>query len=997
MPPYEDRSLRDLAAVAAQIEAHVYQPVAGLQAVAWVTPEPVAFSRREQGTRLDLEPGLTWGRLWDCAWFHLTGSIPESARSRQVVALVDVSGEACVVDAAGSPVLGLTTVSSDFSPDLGTPGKRVVPLVGAAAGGEPVDLWIEAGCNDLFGELQNQGRLAEASIATVEPELRALSYDFSVLLDLVAVLPENSARRARVHAALTDAARLLLTFEPAEAASARQRLQPELNARGGEPSLEISACGQAHLDLAWLWPIRETIRKGGRTFATALALMDRYPEYVFGASQPQLYAWMRERYPRLSDRIRARIAEGRWEPQGAMWVEGDVNLAGGEAIVRQLLYGIRYYREELGYEANVAWLPDNFGFPASLPQILSRAGIHHFLTIKLSWNLINRFPRHSFWWEGIDGTRVLAHMPPEGNYNSPALPHNVRRIEESYADKEVSRHAMLLFGVGDGGGGPGEEHLERLRRLTNLEGVPPVRQEPASRLFERLEAEADGFATWTGELYLERHQGTFTSQARSKRLNRRLELALRELDLTASMAQVMPVSSTYAFPHQQVEAIWKEMLLYQFHDILPGSSITRVYDESLPRYEALLEEVESLTRSATQSLNGGGAQASVFNPLGWQRTEWVRHGHTWSLVTAPSFSVVPLDQESHLGTAPPLKATPDRLENDLLSVALDGSGALLAVRDRQLGREVLTAGGAGNRLAVYADSGHAWDFPVDYDRVAPDRPRLEASTAEVCGPRAVVHQRYRYGESVIEQDVILTAGNRRVDFVTRVDWRESGRMLRTSFPVAIRADRVTCDIQFGSVARPTVRNTSWDIAKREFCAHKWVDLSQPDYGVALLNDCKYGHRVEDGVLDLNLLRSPSWPDATADRARHEFTYSLLPHPGDHRSAGVIRAGYELNVPLRVIAEGPAPIDSLLSVDAENVVVETVKPAEEGQAIVVRLYESWGADASLRLNLGFDIETAARTDLLERPLEPADHRQRQVDLRLAPFEIATLLLVPSRRV
>jgi alpha-mannosidase len=977
-----------------RLQAASYTSVAPLSVEAWRTPEPVPYAERTSGERLELSPGDKWGDLWDCAWFHFTGEVPASAAGRKVVLLIDVNGEACVVDANGDPALGLTNVNSEFDYSLGRPGKRVVPLADPAQGGERVDLWADAGTNDLFGKLRDGGTLKEAWIAVCNVETLALSYDWETLHELMRQLPEDSARRQRILFALYEASKVLRAFTEEEAEAARAILAPELAKKGGDPSLTVSAVGHAHIDLAWLWPIRETIRKGARTFSTVLAMMDRYPDYVFGASQPQIYQWMKDEYPNLYARIKEKVAEGRWEVQGGMWVEPDTNVPSGESLARQLLYGKRFFRREFGVETNNLWLPDVFGYSGALPQILKKSGVDYFLTQKLSWSLVNSHPHHSYFWQGIDGSRVLAHMPPEDTYNSPAAPRSFRKAEANYKDKAVSENCLVLFGIGDGGGGPGEEHLERLAREKNLSGLPPVIQEPAYRFFERLVKDADKFQTWAGELYLERHQGTYTTQGRNKRYNRKMEIALRELELSAVWAMQFGGA---AYPAEALDRIWKEMLLYQFHDILPGSSITRVYDESLARYAVLLKEVEDLTAEADRrwaAALGSARPLILVNSLSWERSEWLKVGENWKRVTVPSLGIAALDEPSESDPVPPVLSTSESvLENDLLRIEFAEDGYLKSVFDKENGREVLMAGARGNVLAVYDDPGDAWDFPMDYDRRPPAEFALEASEAFLDGPRAVVRQTRKFGASTLTQEIAVTAGSRRVDFSTHVDWRESHKMLRASFPVAVRTDEATFEIQFGNLKRPTHRNTTWDMAKVEVCAQKWADLSERGYGVALLNDCKYGHQVEDGVLDLNLLRSPSSPDPVADRAEHDFVYALYPHAGDVAAGEVVRAGYELNVPIRIVRANPGgdasePI-SWLRIDRDNVVLEAAKKAEDSGDFILRLYEAHGEATRATLDFGFRVEAASVTDLMEENPQEAEIRDGSVTLDFRPFDIHTL--------
>ena len=999
MPYFTLHKKMELSALVERIKEAVYTPVSKLAVTAYVTREPVPYAQRQNGNPLALTPGEKWGNLFDCAWFHFTGMVPAEAKGQSVVLLIDVNGEACIFDQTGCPLQGLTNVNSEFDFSLGKPGKRVVPLAAPASGGESVDIWADAGCNDLFGRLQESGTLKQADIAICHPNLHALQYDFEVLHELMQQSPEKSARHERIWAALTQAALVLQHLSDEEAALARQILAPELAKQSGDPSLHVSAVGHAHIDLAWLWPLRETIRKGARTFSTALHFMDRYPDYVFGASQAQLYLWMKDHYPALHEKVKQRIAEGRWEVQGGMWVEADTNVSGGEALVRQFLYGKRFFRQEFGVEVTNLWLPDVFGYSGALPQIMLKSGVDYFMTQKLSWSQVNQHPHHSFWWKGIDGTKVLTHMAPEGTYNSSAAPRAIARAEQEYLDKSVSEHCLVIFGIGDGGGGPGEEHLERLDREKNLAGLSPVIQEPATDFFAKLAAESANFHTWAGELYLERHQGTYTTQARNKRFNRKLELALRELELSASRA-LWQTGQTY--PTDELLAIWREMLLYQFHDILPGSSITRVYDESRTRYATLLAQAQALTATADQSLNAKvNTQAAtkpliVANSLSWARQELVQWDGQWLDVTVPPVGYTTVDRATAKAVYTAPVATANSLENEFLRVTLDADGSIRSIVDKASDREVISTGSPANKLTLYRDLGDAWDFQMHYDEQPVEYFTLQSAQAQVDGPRASVRQVYTYGASTLTQEIVLLAGSHRLDFVTHVDWHEADKMLRTSFPVNVLATEATCEIQFGNIRRPARRNTSWDMAQFEICAHKWVDLSERAFGVALLNDCKYGHKVRDNVLDLDLLRSPKHPDPVADQGEHDFTYSLLPHAGDYVTGEVIQRAYELNVPLRLTATNAHPGElpaqaSFVQVDQPNIIVEAVKKAEDNDDLVVRLYESTGATTHATVQFGSPVSTVSLVNLLEEAARPLPLSENQVSLTFGPYEIHTLRL------
>jgi alpha-mannosidase len=966
----------------------VYRVLSELDAEGWVTPEPKPYAERMQGEHKRLKQGDVWGKLWDCAWFHFTGTVPKEAMEGTGVLLIDIGGEGCVVDENGTPLIGLTTLGSGFDYSLGKPGKHVVPLSLLKLNEDKVEVWVDAGCNDLFGSLPSGGALVQAAIAERREEMQALCFDFEVLRELLNYLPRTSARYAKILRGLYDAT-LVLSPEPTdeEVSCARTILSPLLAAQGGDPSLRVSAIGHAHIDLAWLWPVRETFRKGARTFSTVLRMMERYPDYLFGASQAQLYQWMKELYPSLYTQIKQRIAEGRWEVQGGMWVEADANIPSGESLVRQFLYGKRFFLSEFGVDVRNLWLPDVFGYSGSLPQIMRKAGIDFFLTQKLSWSKFNTHPHHTFLWEGIDGSEVLVHMPPENTYNSPASPRAIAAAEANYLDKGVSDECMVLFGIGDGGGGPGEEHLERLKREKNLQGLPPVRQEFACDFFDRLSLSSEKYARWTGELYLERHEGTLTTQARTKRANRKLEIALRELEIAAVRAMI---STGYQYPMEALERIWKEALFMQFHDILPGSSITRVYEETLARYAALMEETIGLTEEADRALLGKGDQTAVANSLSWDRTEWVRINGEWRLVKAPALSVSPVvafDVSDH-----DANATQSCLENDHLRVTFNTAGDIVSIFDKDNSREVLRKGETGNHLIVFEDAGDAWDFSPDYYVVKPSETTLVSSVSSLDGPVAVMHQTRKYGDSVLSQEIRLASGSRRLDFVTHVDWKERHKMLRVRFPLAIRSEHARCEIQFGNIERPTTMNTSWETAKQEVCGQKWVDISDAGYGVALLNDCKYGHRVHGCTLDLDLLRSPSYPDPIADQAEHDITYSLFPHAGDYTDGGVVHAAYELNMPLRVIPSVKGVSDgcsSLLRLDSDDVVVEAIKKAEDEDAVIIRMYEAHGRSTNASVRFGFPVKSAEIVNLMEQKESSLEVREDQVDVSLNPFEIITL--------
>jgi len=1005
---YQNKYTRtQLALLLEKIKKSIYEPIADLKITAWRTKEPVSFQERKSGEKLNLKVGDKWGDLFDCAWFNLSGQVSRSVSGKTIVLMIDLSGEGLVVDSKGNPVQCLTTKKSMFDPALGRPGKYIVPFKEKAEGGDRVELWIDAGNNDLFGNVQNNGTVQKACIAVCNTEMRALYYDYEVLHDLLQQLPADSARHQRIQYALYRATIRINDFTEEEAKAARQELAAELTKQNGDYSLKISAIGHAHLDLAWLWPIRETIRKGARTFSNVLQLMDKYPDFKFGASQAQLYQWMKDYYPALYNRIKKRVIEGRWDLLGATWAEPDTNVISGESFVRQFLYGKKYFKEEFGKDVEILFLPDSFGYTGALPQIMKKCGVEYFLTIKLSWDRFNDYPHHTFIWQGIDGSEVLVHMPPEGTYNSSAAPRAIKSIEKSYLDKAVSEDCMMVYGIGDGGGGPGNEHLERLKREKNLEGIAPVSQENVISFFKRLEKDKDKFHLWKGELYLGVHQGTYTTQGRNKKYNRKLEIELRELEFKSVLATVF---ENKQYPQEKIEKIWKELLLYQFHDILPGSSITRVYDECLQRYAYLADEVNQLTDSMQsiifQKIDTTKFDEPVFisNSLSWERKEWEKIGDNWYFVEVPSIGYTTIDKKIAAIQFSGIIAKSNLLENEILQVRFDQQGNIYSIVDKENERQLLGNGAIANELTVYHDDGDAWDFSVDYEyRIAG---KFEHQTSEFFtdGPKAVLKQLRIFGKSKIIQKIIVTAGSRRLDFETEVEWNESNKMLRASFPVDIQATESVSEIQFGHIRRPNNQNTSWERAKFEICAHKWIDISQKDYGVSLLNDSKYGYKVVGNVLDINLLRSPDYPDPEADRAMHEFTYSLFPHVGDHISGGVIQAGYELNIPLKFTTleknPGELPVEfpasfSFITVDAENIIVETIKKAEDCDDIIIRLYEAYGMSNRATIKVGCEIESAHLTNMLEQDISDLEINSDLFSLDFKPFEIHTVRLKRKR--
>jgi alpha-mannosidase len=979
-----------LAGLLAATEAAMYQAVAPLSVVAWITPEPVPFDRRESGKRMILGLGDRWGsRIFDCGWFLFEAALPRGLQEPLFVR-IDINGELCLVDEGGRPVRGLTCVKSIFDRRLGCPGKTIYALPPDTIRQAHLALWGDAGFNDLFGCLCGNGVVEMAEVCVCRQDTRALHYDLSVLGDYAAGLPPEHPTSRELEAVLGALAIHPDPTSPAWVESARGWLRPFFIPDVPRSPLKVRALGHSHLDLAWLWPVRETIRKAARTFATALYNIERYPLYVFGASQPQQYAWVKQHYPDLYRRIRDAVRAGRIEPLGAMWVEPDCNVPSGESLVRQILHGQRFYREEFGVEVRNCWLPDTFGFNAQLPQILSRSGIRYFMTMKIAWNQVNRFPHHSFRWAGLDGSEVLAHLLPEETYASPATPQSLRKIGANYAQRDVSRHALMVYGIGDGGGGPDAEHLERIARAQTLGDLPTPELGSAAEFFEQWKEDADAFPQWKGELYLERHQGCFTTQAAVKRNNRLSEIALREAEWAAVLAERL---ADRPYPVAELDAIWKDVLLYQFHDILPGSSIKRVYDECAPRYAQILEQLAGLVARSYAALGPG-----VYNSLPWPRREWLKLAEQWYWVDVPGLGCGTLTE----APLPAVVARERLLENELLRVGFAADGTLASVWDKETGREVLAAGEAGNRFVVFDDGGDAWDFPMTYLDQTPRFPQLVAAVPRVDGPCAVMEQVWRIGRSEIRQAIILKTGSRQLEFDTQVDWHEEKAMLRVRFPVAVATPEARFEIPFGSIRRPTHEDDSWAKAQLEVFAHQWVDLAQSDYGVALLNDCKYGHRVKGHTLDLNLIRSVPHPDVAliskedrsedghgpmTDQGRHVFRYALLPHDGGWSESDLTRAARVFNTPLHHVP-GAGGRRVFLELDPPGIEIAAVKRAEDGRGFIVRLCRLESTPCHARVRMKIPYCEARETDMMEADLGPVD----LASLNFGPCEIKTLRII-----
>ncbi len=970
--------------------------------------------------------GTPWGAKWEYCWFRATIVVPRSAKGERLALAVETGGESIIfINGAAAGAKGNT--------------DREITLTRQAKGGERFDVLIESygghgklecgggPCPDGIAMVPEpaaaQTKVGKTTFGIWEEELYQLWFDAQTLLQLRdAGLDKESLRVAEIDDALRQLTLVVDLELPraemmATVRAGRQLLDPLLACRNGSTSPLMTCFGHSHIDVAWLWPLQETERKCGRTFSSQLALMDEYPEYKFLQSQSHLYWMTKTRYPELYARIKRAIRKGQWIPDGAMWVEADTNVTGGESLIRQFIHGKRFFKEEFGVNSELMWLPDVFGYTGAMPQIMAGCGIKYFSTQKIFWtyNGGDPFPYNLFWWEGIDGTKVLSYL--HNDYNSETKPASIVQRWHERVQKDSSHKGRIVpFGWGDGGGGPTRQHLEFLRRMKNLEGLPRCEIAPPTKFLKT--ADNGKLPTWVGELYFQAHRGTYTSQARTKRGNRFCEVGLRELELWGSAAGVL---AKYRYPLQQVDRLWKDVLLCQFHDIIPGSSIHRVYEEAEALHADVLAKARALADTArAKLLKADKDSVTVFNSLAAKRDALLElprdftgvatadgmplpsqkmGNRTFTLVNdIPACGWTSLRRASPATVSNMVKAAPDKLVNEFLALTLNESGEITSIVDKQSGRQI--AAGPCNSLRLYKDVPgwfDAWDIdsmyklqPIELDRSA----KIEVKAK---GPLFVaIRVTRKINKSTLTQDIILRAGSRRVDFRTTVDWKESHKLLKVNFPVTVSSEDALHDIQFGHLRRPTHATLPYDAARFEVCNNKWTALAEEARGAAVLNDCKYGVSVEGNSINLTLLKSALAPDMTADKGVQEFTYAFYCWNGPFKDSGLNQAAYDLNMPVTSIAGYRTSENQvgLFTLDANNVLIETVKPAEDGSGdVVVRLYEAARTATRCVLKTALPVRKALETDMMEKTVRVIDRPDNgDIELDFRPFEIKTIRLV-----
>ncbi|MFE9242396.1 alpha-mannosidase [Nocardiopsis sp. NPDC006938] len=1017
-----DRVLRE------RVWPAVYTTSIPLEVGRWDAPgEPVPAEEGIGAPHAPARVGDAWGPAWGTTWFRLRGRVPAEWAGRTVEAVVDLGFDDAM---PGFQCEGLVHLADGTVVKGLNPRNAWIPVGSPVDGGETVEFHVEAAANpvilgdppfrptDLGSGLGPEDRplyrLARADLAVFEGQVWELALDLEVAGGLMRELDTGDPRRWELLRTLGRALDALdLQDVPGTAERAREAVAPVLRSPASASAHRVSAVGHAHIDSAWLWPLRETVRKVARTSANVVALLDDHPELVFAMSQAQQWAWLKDHSPEVFSRVVRAAEAGRFVPVGGMWVESDTNMPGSEALARQFVLGKRFFRDELGVDTREVWLPDSFGYSAALPQLVRLSGSRWFLTQKISWSQTNRFPHHTFWWEGLDGTRVFTHFPPVDTYNAELTGAELAHASRNFRDKGGASRSLVPFGHGDGGGGPTREMLARAARLRDLEGSPTVEIEHPERFFAKAREEYADAPVWWGELYLEFHRGTYTSQAATKQGNRRSEHLLREAELWSATAAVR---TDAPYPYERLEELWRTVLLHQFHDILPGSSIAWVHREAAETYARVARELEGIIALAQDRLAGDGADGQepgssgvVFNPTPHE------------LDGVPALGALP---RHRMGDGVPGSALlgPDPLtpggfvmENELLRVRVDGRGLVTSVLDLSAvagGREVLAPGRPGNLLQVHQDLPNQWDaWDVDefYRNTTVDLTDVESVEPEPPGSASVALRVTRsFGDSTVVQVISLSPRTRRLDVETVVDWREREKFLKAAFPLDVRAHESSSEIQFGHVRRPTHTNTSWDTARFEICAHRWVHVAEPGYGVAVLNDSTYGHDVTRDVRDdggttttvrLSLLRAPRFPDPDTDQGEHRFRYALAPgaEVGD-----AVREGYRLNLPVREVP-GDAAVEPLVAVDDPGVVVEAVKLADDRSGdVVVRMYEARGGRARATVSTGFPVTGVRAVNLLEEddeeapellvePVTSSEPGPRRVSFSLRPFQILTLRL------
>lgn len=985
-----------------------------------------------------LSVGEHWSGRDKYLWLHKEIEIPISWKSKKVLGIFDYgntgagnnSGFESMLYLNGEPYQGVDMNHKEVFFDNSLCGSTVNLTFrlwsGLEGGGIPTP---------------QEHRINRGDLACLDEKTDHFYYMGMMILDTIRNLKDEDIIKHQLRSALDEACYFIDWSYPGSdefyesVRKAEDLLNERIESMDKKSMIQVKCVGHTHIDVAWLWRLKHTREKISRSFSTVMRLMELYPEYIFLQTQPQLYEYIKEDFPKIYEKIKEKAASGQWEVDGGMWVEADCNLTSGESLVRQILIGSKFMKDEFGKDPEYLWLPDVFGYSWALPQILKKSGIEMFMTTKISWNQYNRMPHDTFKWKGIDGSEILTHFitTPETwsepgswfyTYNGQLTPKTVKGVWDAYSEKEMNQELLISYGYGDGGGGVNRDTLEQRRCIDKIPGLPNLKTSKASDYFNDLKdtvRETKEYVnTWDGELYLEYHRGTYTSQAHNKRMNRKMELLYRHTEWMAVMKGILKGSLTYASQERLTEG-WKHIMTDQFHDIIPGSSIHEVYEDSKKDYEfieAIAREVEG------EFLKEAGVEAdniyTILNTSGWNKGELAtipdnRLGIYVDAMGNPLLSQIDGDStcvalpnvpamgkesilfvEGESTVAEPRFTVNDReIETPFYSINLNQFGQITRLFDKGFCREVLPKGERANVLLMFEDKplgNDAWDIDIFYSQKKREITDLVKFEIISCGAlKLAIHMEWKYMSSTVSQDMVLYSNNRRIDFETKVDYHEKHQLMKAAFPVDVRTTYATYDIQYGNVRRPNHWNTSWDQARFETVAHKWVDLSDRNYGVSLLNDCKYGHDIKDNVIRISLLKAATHPDHLQDQGEHVFTYSLLPHGGDFIEGRTVQEAFALNEPMIVI-KGDIELgyDSFLSFNNDQVELDAIKKSEDGKYIVIRFHEFAGAKQNVEVNPGFDFETWVEADLRERAIGEVCCNGK-ISMELNPYEIKTILL------
>ncbi|MEQ2468635.1 alpha-mannosidase [Niallia hominis] len=995
----------------------------------------------EDGEWTTINVGANWAGRDQYAWLKTEVAIPASWRDRKVLGYFDFG----ITDGGtNSGFESLLYVNQETYQGVDANHREV--FLKKTHCGTNVSLIFR-----LWSGLEGGGipqvqenKIKTAKIGWLDEATDDLYYTAKAVIQTIQILDNNRAEYQALLTSLNQAFMEIDWVEPGSAVfyesinKANNILNNALDKMEKQSAVTIHAIGHTHIDVAWLWRLKHTREKAARSFSTVLRLMEQYPEYIFMQSQPQLYAYIKEDYPEIYAQLKDRVAEDRWEPEGGMWLEPDCNLPSGESFVRQLLHGTRFLKEEFGVTSKYLWLPDVFGYSWSLPQILKQSGIETFMTTKISWNQYNRMPHDTFQWRGIDGTEILTHFvtTPYPNSRGWAYDYNgemqadvVQGVWDNYKDKNITQDLLMSYGYGDGGGGVNRDMLEMRRRFDRIPGLPHVKSTKAGDYFEALHEKVNStdeyVHTWDGELYLEFHRGTYTSQAYNKRSNRKKELLYRETELLSVLASVF-TEDWSSYPQESLHKGWTILLRNQFHDIIPGSSIREVYEDSILEYEEAEKLAYEVQEKVSNSIVDKNAfQYTVMNDSSWTRSgiveipvkdgleegQWVSEqekvlqaekvNEKWlvQMKDVPSHGLANIAFISgNIGGQDKQSSfviNESGIESCFYKISWNEKGQLSRIFDKKAHREILKAKQTGNVLQVFEDKPlrwEAWDIDIFYQEKHKEISALEnIEVVENNSLRAVIRFMWTYHHSKIVQELILYSENPRMDFKTEVDWHEQHQLLKVAFPVEIRSTQATYDIQFGNVQRPTHWNTSWDYAKFETVGHQWADLSEHGYGISLLNDCKYGYDIKDSTMRLSLIKSGTYPDYLQDQGAHTFTYSILPHEGDWREGRTVQEAWDLNQPLKGLEGKLKTTDfSLFKVASSHCLIDAVKKAEDDNKIIVRLHEFMGKRGMVELTSDSLIQSWRECNIMEQPIGDKQENAK-LSFEIKPYEIKTFLV------